>query len=471
LTGLGDALRDKLQSTRFERSARLNDTLLEALYHDEDMAARIVEALPEDALRRGYSLSIEGDEESELPGEAFEYEKRIGFRRALREAAVWARCFGGAVVYLGIDDGADEAQPVNEGAIKTVRFATVLTKRELTPSTYYDDPRKANFGEPELYELAHLTTPGGLAQELAPGMRIHETRVLRLDGARTSLTRRQRNQGWSDSVLQKVHAVLVQFNVGWQGTAHLLQDAAQGVFKMEGLIDMLTAGEKEALAARMELVDMSRSVARAVLLDAEKEEFSRDAPQLSGVPDTLRSFMLRLAAAARMPVTVLMGQSPAGLNATGESDTRMWYDRVEGYQEESLLPVVERFYRLMFLAADFSADEPDSWEVRFEKLWQLSDKEQAELEKLVAERDKVYIDAQVLLPEEVALNRFKAGGFSSETQIDIDARKEMLAAELELAKEKAGEDPLDAVDPTGAPGAPGAVPGGRPAPAAPKPAR
>ena len=61
-----------------------------------------------------------------------------------------------------------------------------------------------------------------------------------------------------------------------------------------------------------------------------------------------------------------------------------------------------------------------------------------------AEKDKVYIDAGVLLAEEVAVCRFKARGFSAETQIDLEAREEMLDAELELAKNKAGEDPLEA---------------------------
>lgn len=483
LTGLGNALRDKLASTQFMGNAHLSEEQLEALYHDDDMAARICEALPEEALRKGYFLNVENDEESDLPSKAREYERRLGFGSALLDGAVWGRVFGGAVVYLGIDDGQAEDKPVNEAAIKSIRWATVLTRRDLQPVEWYGDPTKdVKFGEPKLYEISSVpVTPTGVTGEGPRGLigvRIHESRLLRFEGTRTSLRRRIANKGWSDSVLQKCHETLMQFGVNWQGVAHLMQDAAQGVFKIDGLIDMIASGDKDTMQRRMELVEMSRSVARALVLDAEREDFHREEYSFSGVPDVLRSFMLRLAAAARMPVTVLMGQSPAGLNATGENDTRLWYDSVQAYQTHSLAPQVSRFYELMFAAQDFEGERPDEWEIRFESLWQMTPLEQATLEKTVADKDKILIDSGMALAEELTLNRFKARGFSQETQLDLDARREMLKAEIELAKSKAGEEPgpppppggnpdaATASDPT-ADGAPGAGQGGGCPPAPP----
>lgn len=442
LTGLGNSVRDKLMSTSFMAGARLPDQVLENLYHDEDMAGRICDLLPEDALRKGYYLSAEGQDNSDLSGHISEYEKRLGFRAALKDVAVWSRVFGGAVIYLGIDDGQREDQPVNMDAIRTVKFATVMDKRDVMPDQWYGDAtHDAKYGQPKTYRIMGapvIPTSGNVAINLA----LHESRVIRLDGTHTSLRRRMRNDGWCDSVLQRVYDVLMQFGTGWQGAAHLLQDAAQGVFKIDGLIDMIASGEKDTLQRRMELVDMSRSVARAIMLDAEREEFERQAYNFAGVPDVLRAFMLRLAAAADMPVTVLMGQSPAGLNATGENDTRLWYDSVQAYQQETLLPAITRFHELAFAADDFDGERPEKWEVRFESLWQMTALEQATLEKAVADKDKIYIDAGVILPEEVALCRFKARGFSIDTQIDVDARKEMLQAEIDLAKEKAGQEPM-----------------------------
>ena len=240
-------------------------------------------------------------------------------------------------------------------------------------------------------------------------------------------------------MLQRVYDALRQSNAGWQSTGHLLQEAAQGVFKIQGLIDMIASGEKESLQTRMQIVDMSKSSARSLLIDAESEEYTREAYAFQGIPEILNSFMLRLASAARMPVTVLMGQSPAGMNATGESDTRLWYDQVGAYQEQTLGPAVKRFYEIMFAAQDFPESAPEGWSIQWDRLWQVSDSEQAALEKTMADRDKIYIDAGVLLAEEVALSRFTADGFSMETNIDLEAREEMREAEVEAMVERAGE--------------------------------
>lgn len=454
LNGLGDALRDKRQYGFFAGRAPLTDDTLENLYHQEDIAARIVDALPIEALRNGFYLSTE-DEDPDLSSALIEYDKlhRLRFTKALKQTAIWARLFGGAVIYLGIDDGQPEEMPVNMTAVRSLRWAQVLDKRYLVPKTYYGDETD-RYGEPEVYEIQRTTRPSvrGSGAVLPSGAPIHESRLLRLDGALTTQARRDQHNDWSDSVLEKVHEVIRDFGTSWQAIGHLLQDAGQGVFKIKDLYNKIAAGGVDSMTSRLQLVDMSRSIARAIALDAETESFERSAYAFQGIPDIMRLFMVRLAAAANMPVIVLMRQSPSGLNATGDSDIRLWYDQVRAYQTDDLQPVIERFYELVFAAQDFPGKRPESWSVRFDRLWQMTDKEQAEVEKLVAEKDKIYIDTGVVLPEEIALSRWKARGFSMETQIDTDAREEMRDAELELAKEKAGEE-LEP-PPTMAPGEP-----------------
>jgi phage-related protein (TIGR01555 family) len=427
-------------ATRFVGGTRLTDAELDNLYHEDDMAARICEALPEEALRKGFFLSAGGDHE--LAVAVHEYEKRLSFPKQLESCAVWARTYGGAVIYLGLEDGLDESEPVNEEAIQTIRFAHVIDKRYITPHEFYEDAENdLKYGEPKTYVISSRPQIGG-SGGADSGAVLHESRLIRLDGARTSVSRKVRNNGWSESVLQKVDDVMTQFGGSWQGVTHLLTDAAQGVFKIDGLVDMIAGGDKDILQSRMEVVEMGRSVARALMLDAEKEDFTRVAYTFGGIPDVLKLFIQRLSAAARMPVVVMMGQTPEGLlSGSGERDIRLWYDRVQAYQTNDLTDAITQFYRLVFLAQDFEGGTPEGWIVKFGRLWQMTDEEQATVEKLTAEKDKIYIDAGVILPEEVAVNRFTARGFSAETQIDLEAREEMLAAELELAKEKAGEEP------------------------------
>jgi phage-related protein (TIGR01555 family) len=438
ITGLGSALRDKREFTRFLHRARLTDTELDNLYHEEDIAARIAEALPAEALRRGYYLSSENDDPG-LSSALAEYEKPLHFRRALKQAAIWARVFGGAVIYMGLEDGQPEDQPLAVERLQGIRFLQVLDRRYIYPIQEYSDQQR--YGEPELYQIQRSTRPSlGSQVSFQPGAVIHESRLLRLDGALTSQSRMDAQQGWSDSVLERVHEVIRDFGSSWQAVGHLMQDAAQGVYSMRGLQDAVASGETDAILSRIQLIEVSRSVARAILLDAE-EKFERQAYNFQGIPDILKLLMIRVAAAANMPVIILMRQSPSGLNATGDADIRLWYDQVQEYQADHLHDVIQRFYELVFAAQDFAGQEPDEWDVLFGRLWQMTDLEQAQLEKTVAEKDKILIDSGMVLPEELAVSRFKARGFSLDTQIDLDVRAEILEAELKLAKENAGKEP------------------------------
>src|SRR5580704_6823310 len=46
------------------------------------------------------------------------------------------------------------------------------------------------------------------------------------------------------------------------------------------------------------------------------------------------------------PVSLLMGQAPAGMNATGESDTRFFYDQVRA-EQEAIKPKIEKLVKIM----------------------------------------------------------------------------------------------------------------------------
>jgi hypothetical protein len=84
--------------------------------------------------------------------------------------------------------------------------------------------------------------------------------------------------------------------------------------------------------------------------------------------------MMDVAGAARTPVTKLFGRSPAGLNATGESDIKNYYDYLDGVRETSFRAIIERLLPVLALSAwgaipddldiDFPAlDTPNALEV------------------------------------------------------------------------------------------------------------
>jgi phage-related protein (TIGR01555 family) len=87
------------------------------------------------------------------------------------------------------------------------------------------------------------------------------------------------------------------------------------------------------------------------------------------MPALLQEVQLATAGAFKMPATKLFGRSPAGLNATGESDVRSWYDEVACYRTRQIKPGLGQ------LLAITDGIAPDA--IEFEPLWQESDAEQA----------------------------------------------------------------------------------------------
>lgn len=375
LTGLGTA-RDKVTHTDFSVNARLSDQTLEALYHNDDIAARVCDLVPDEMLRQGFGL-----DDDALKAEC----ERLDVTAKFNEALVWSRLFGGAAIFVGIDDGQGPAHSLNLEKAKAIHFLTVLDRRQLEIIRSYQDPLHPKYGEPELFRVSEQI--------------IHESRLILFYGTRATKSARDRSNGWPPSVLQRLYTVMQQFNLTWQAATHLMSDAGQAVFKLKGLHSQIASNKTGEVLKRMELVDMSRSVARAIFLDAEDEDYRRDSYSFGGVPEILDKFMLRLAAAAKIPVSLLMGQAPAGMNSTGAADIRFFYDQVKSQQENLLKPKLLEL--LSMVQAVLKSKSPIN--ITFPSLWQPTELEKLQSAKLQAEIDCMYVREGIKLPEEVGV--------------------------------------------------------------------
>lgn len=451
LTGLGTR-RDKLTSFRFERGEPIPDEVLEGLYIEDDSAAKICESRPKRMLRGRLGIHVEGEKGPDIATAIGEQLKDLKAREALLKAMIWENVFGGGAVFIGAVDGRNVNEPLDLDNVEAVRFLNVLDKRDLIPWTWYTDPLAGKLGEVATYKLQRLMLPGMQAQEererkhrTQPLIEIHASRLLVFDGLPVTWREKIRNRGWGASRLARAYRALQIFNANWASVGHILQDASQGVFKMEGLIDMIASGNKQQLLDRMELVDEARSVARALLLDAEMESFERKDTTMSGLPEVLDRTAQRLASAAETPVTLFFGREPSGLNATGDADFRGWYDTIAAERDETLLPAVEYLVKILFRAKEgpTGGKEPDSWSVVFPPLWTPTAKEEAEIQNIHAQADNLRIQSGVLTAEEVAISRYRPEGYSNEIRIDLGPRKEALKAyEQQLAS---GEGDLPAI--------------------------
>lgn len=442
ITGLGRA-RDKRMGTSIKfASVEGSRDRFDAYYHGDDTSATIAALPAKEMTRRWLTLSVD-DTGSDVKTEQDAGDKMLTAKTVMQalddlkakslvmEALLWARVHGGSLLFLGVDDGVEDLrEPLNLDNVKTFDFMTVFDRWDVQILEVVNDMRSPDFGMPNVYLLQPQVHSVGAISE---SMSVHASRFIRFDGTVTSRHRMALNGGWADSVYTRMLETLQDYGISWAGVAHLLQDFSQAVLKMRGLADAICQQESNVVLDRMNAMDQCRSVARAIPIDAEDEDFMRAQTPMSGLPETIDRLMLRVASAARMPATLLFGQSPSGLNATGESDIRLFYDQIEAEQENILRPRIDRILDILFAAREgpTRGKAPENWSYRFNPLWQPTDKERADVRKVTAETDAIYIADGVLDSDEVAVSRFGGDTYSTETVLDTEARAAMPPEETE----------------------------------------
>ena len=129
---------------------------------------------------------------------------------------------------------------------------------------------------------------------------------------------------------------------------------------------------------------------------AKDDEFERQHVNFSQMPDLMDRYAKRLAAAADIPATRFWGQSPVGMNATGDSDLENYAASVESMQNEKLTKPLELLDAV--LAADAGIKEPIKYE--FLSLLDIGEKEQADIAKVKVETAVLAVGGPVMDEEE-----------------------------------------------------------------------
>jgi hypothetical protein len=120
----------------------------------------------------------------------------------------------------------------------------------------------------------------------------------------------------------------------------------------------------------------------------------------------------------------LFGQSPAGLNSTGESDLRTYYDNVNQQQDELLRPGLMRLFSVLH-PSTFGRPLPDGFAFEFVPLWQMTPEQKANVAKSVAEA-VTSVEGAGIISQQTALKELRhasrqTGVFTNITDKDINA--------------------------------------------------
>ena len=422
LTGMGISGRDKSLATQAQPIIFLAQEELEALY-GEWLPRRIVDIYAEQATRKGFKVLF--------GGEGAAAEEVVGVEQVIEDlyilenfmlASKNSRLYGGAVILLYIDDGRPADQPVDKSRIYAVEGMEVLDRWQIAPV----------INEENLYDYSKATYYQIISGDLIrqPQLTyIHKDRILRFDGDWLPYRIRQRNYGWGMSSLQTVYESFKHYWTGLNSAATLLSEFDIFVHKIRGLAQMLAAGKEKDVRDRLVLNDMSKSVYRGYAIDAEKEELAFISRNFGGIGEILEKMRVDIIGASKIPHTVLFGESPSGLGSTGRSEERDFAKTLADYQQSTFHRPLKKLmtYIMLSRTGPTNGRVPESWRIKFNDLFELNEREKADVRARVAAVDGRYIQLGVLSPKEVADARYGGSEWSMELTLDPSVVRELPA--------------------------------------------
>lgn len=389
LSGIGGAM-DKDQYHGVSEPVVLGLEDLEVLFRHNHYARRIVNKLPEECTRRGWTITVDGETDDPYKAEF----DRLQVRTRMTQADSWARLYGGSAMVLGVNDGQEADKEVDRNAVQGIRYIQVVDRHELTPLSYQTDFGHVDFGKPATYSLQPHSAGGASGHDRV----VHCDRIVRFEGV--SLPRRisQTTQLWGDSVIQAVYGTLSRFGMVEASTSNVVQEFTLAIWKIKGLRELLAGPQgQEWFMKRLVAANVGKSVVRAMVVDADKEEFARDSSSIKGLADVFDRFSRSLASAAEMPLTLMFGEAPAGLSTDDQAGRTYWYDQVASRQVNLYEPSIRKVCDLVRL--DLGDDR--DYTVKFHPLLQHTESELVEMRLKRAQTHKLYVEMGVLNPEEI----------------------------------------------------------------------
>lgn len=414
-TGIGAGSQQDASQYVYSPVSR-NRTQMEAVYRSSWLAGQAVDSYAEDMTRAGIELRGEiAPDDMESLGKAA---NRLQLWDSICDTIKWARLYGGAIAVMQID-GQKPETPLNPDSIAEGQFKglTVMDRWMVQPtlSDLVQD-LGVDFAKPRFYDV--LGDTAGMKT-----MRIHYSRVIRVDGVDLPYWQRIAEMGWGQSVLERLWDRLIPYDSITQGAAQLVYKAHLRTYKVAGLRDIIAVGGKayEGLLKQINMIRQFQSNEGMTLMDAS-DEFEVNAYSFAGLSDMMLQFGQQISGATGIPLVRLFGQSPAGLGATGESEIRQYYDNVKQQQERKLRSGVSRLFGVLHRSV-LGAPPPESFDFEFCPLWQMSDEQKSTIalnvtQAVTAASDSGVIDRATAL-KELRQSSQVTGIFSNVSDEDI----------------------------------------------------
>lgn len=399
-----------------------NRLLLEAMYRDSWVCGMAVDVVADDMTQGGIEInSTMQPADVDRLQEAME---DLAIWQSLNSTIKWSRLYGSCLGVLLIDGQAMNT-PLRIETVGKGQFKGILPmdRWQVNPSiSNLIKDLGPNMGLPKYYQAV----PDAILPNLG---NIHHSRVIRLDGIELPHYQKTVDNLWGESVLERMYDRLVAFDSATTGAAQLIYKAYLRTIKIDGLREIIAAGGQSytGLLKNIEMIRQLQSSEGITLLDKD-DEFQTNAYSFAGLDTTLLQFGQQLCGALEIPMVRMFGQSPAGLNSSGESDLVTYYDGIKKKQSTRLRAPLKKILQLVSLS-EFGKPLPEGFGFTFVPLWQPTEVEKSEIANRDTDSVTKAFDAGII-SKPTALKELKTvsrntGMFTNITDEDVtDAENE-----------------------------------------------
>ncbi|MCP3684575.1 MAG: DUF1073 domain-containing protein, partial [bacterium] len=351
--------KDPRTSITYEMGIYITQIIANNLYTYNWLAAKVVDAPVDDATRKWRNLLIPNvNKKKEIEEAMVDHDIKAKVIRALK----YARIYGGAVILVVIDneDPEDPLVVENIRPDSTLNFI-VLDRYNIYHGALDQNILSPNFGQSEHYFISR------------EGVRIHHSRLYKFYGKISTLLEFERQNYWGNSLFTRLWEPISDSQITSQSISNLIYEACVDVYGIEGLNEMVAEGSNDLVVERLRLAAEMKGILNGIALDGA-DTYEKKSATFANLPEIDDRFIQKVSGASNIPVTRLVGISPSGMNATGESDMYNYYDYVQAFQENEIRPALDWIDSI--LQASLFSTMP-AFEYIFNPLKQLTEQEQS----------------------------------------------------------------------------------------------
>lgn len=317
-------------------------------------------------LKAGHALKNTIDFDSVADEEL--YKKRLA--EHVKKSVRWMIASGRGVIVLH-QKGADLSKPLGSGETEDLDRLIISSFGGdiVTPGSHDPDLESPRYLKPVIYNVR--------------GHPIHWSRVVDFTYVEPPEMDKALYHFGGISEFELIYEQLIADGVVQRASPRILEKASRLFYKVEGFKDAMRTGRETEMIEYFERMEDINGLFSAGLLDAE-DNVEAINQTISNLSDADQITLRRLAMVTGIPLAILVGESPKGLNSTGDNERSTFQDMIEALQSDYIdSPLNELMRKLGMGPAEFRDNQGETANDRIEyearaidnalKLWQMSE--------------------------------------------------------------------------------------------------